>query len=45
MSTVCVRRHSKVAFECTRTKREPIHSKTAKPFLNGAVHIYTNDVF
>jgi len=36
----CVRRHSKTVFECSRTKREPIHLKTAKPFSNGAVHTY-----
>ncbi len=36
----CERRHSKKVFECSRTKREPIHSKTVKPFSNGAVHNY-----
>jgi hypothetical protein len=34
----CVRRHSKKVFECSRTRREPVHSKTVLPFLNGDAH-------
>ena len=40
LTNICVRRHSKTVFECTRTEREPVHLKTAKPFSNGAAHIY-----
>jgi peptide subunit release factor 1 (eRF1) len=39
-----VRRHSKKVFECSRTRREPVHSKTVLPFLNGDAHKYVNIV-
>ena len=34
----CVCRHSKKVFECPRTKREPVYSKTVIPFLNSDAH-------
>ncbi len=45
LENICVRRHSKNLFECTRTKREPIHSEIGEPFPNGAAHTYDNIIF
>ena len=39
-SRICVSCYSKTVFEYSRTRREPVYSKTVRPFLNSDAHIY-----
>ena len=36
---ICVSCYSKTVFEYSRTRREPVYSKTVRPFLNSDAHI------
>jgi len=36
----CVSCYSKTVFEYSRTRREPVYSKTVRPFLNSDAHNY-----
>jgi hypothetical protein len=37
---ICVSCYSKTVFEYSRTRREPVYSKTVLPFLNSDAHIW-----